>query len=307
MVRVSVSIHARTGRATGHRPARRDRDDVSIHARTGRATCRTTSASPCSPFQFTRARGARRLAFPPFRCSTMFQFTRARGARPRRSTPGSRARCFNSRAHGARDMIRDMALPPFSVSIHARTGRATLLGLCRSRSGLFQFTRARGARPRPEEGAGAGIVSIHARTGRATLCGRLLPRLEVFQFTRARGARLAPAAQEGGDRCFNSRAHGARDRVLAEQAIDKVAFQFTRARGARHRFRRAAHRHIGFNSRAHGARDSARRPGASTGLFQFTRARGARHVRQTRGARRVRFNSRAHGARDRESLTIRTR
>ena len=79
---------------------------------------------------------------------------------------------------------------------------------------LFQFTRARGARQARARTGQAREVSIHARTGRATGDQRRLSSKQMFQFTRARGARPSargPTATSA--RCFNSRAHGARDAV----------------------------------------------------------------------------------------------
>ena len=119
------------------------------------------------------------------------------------------------------------------------------------------------------------VVSIHAPTGGAT-------------------GRAGGRVYQG---CFNSRAHGGRDRVVA-RARHGRAFQFTRPRGAR----------------------LLRIPMLDKPYpFQFTRPRGARHLTPncrnygrvsihapTGGATRAapavdvsrRFNSRAHGGRD---------
>ena len=98
----------------------------------------------------------------------------------------------------------------------------------------FQFTRARGARPMSLDKSVKGHrVSIHARTGRAT-------------------SRPVLGKRAGG---FNSRAHGARDRLKIIYRLILAQFQFTRARGAR------LYRDI---------------RGLLLWWFQFTRARGAR-------------------------------
>ena len=166
----------------------------------------------------------------------MFQFTRPRGAR-RSTSPPCRGRTrFNSRAHGGRDMRMVIILRSLFV---------------------FQFTRPRGARRNP-----------HHTTDR----------LAQFQFTRPRGARLetrkrilghtevsihAPtggataASDKDGTRriCFNSRAHGGRDRRGRCVSPVHRAFQFTRPRGARRPCRTWHGWCARFNSRAHGGRD----------------------------------------------------
>ena len=230
---------------------------VSIHARTGRATGRAKpSPAAVNQFQFTRARGARQS--PPHRlpCCRSFN-SRAHGARDDLAAyPQPKGHRFNSRAHGARDLVGVYSGGKKQVSIHARTGRATASNIgsavkCRSfnsrahgaRDGTprraclgvgFQFTRARGARP--------GSV-------RVTDCE------EVFQFTRARGARHPPARTPVQERGFQfTRARGARRSAAARLSFIFV-FQFTRARGARLAGRCVRAGGLGFNSRAHGARD----------------------------------------------------
>ena len=339
----TVSIHARTGRATLDPPAGVPRGRVSIHARTGRATAYWSLRERGFTFQFTRARGARlNLRLPGggrtvsihartgratgrwfyWAIKRLFQFTRARGARrtrrdaqpraldvsihartgratrPTASPPSppirfnSRAhgardmtspsfrtcRCgFNSRAHGARDLLRRRLVRALDVSIHARTGRAThaMFVASSSQSGFnsrahgardglnrhyshfstFQFTRARGARHAVDKLREAmSNVSIHARTGRATLLHVVIEDFTEFQFTRARGARPLPLPPGIRQASFNSRAHGARDlgrppeeedlpvsihartgraTICPDGRRSRPRFQFTRARGAR--------------------------------------------------------------------------
>ncbi len=293
-----VSIHARTGRATPMdwmpvlmptfqftraRGARRGRHDdfhvvqVSIHARTGRATICSAGGKDEELSFNSRAHGARDASPPTPRPRATFQFTRARGARLLGVGKWGCFWGFNSRAHGARDARRAFNCAASSVSIHARTGRAT--GPCQfDRTPLpFQFTRARGARPRTarrfscrtgfnSRAHGArdaeraldpvvAEVSIHARTGRATNMAGVNLDWMAFQFTRARGAR----------------------RWRANPRPSPASFQFTRARGARPPPSAVpAPRLHGFNSRAHGARDMEIPALSAVGPFQFTRARGAR-------------------------------
>ena len=121
-----VSIHARTGRATGGNHVRvcdvrfqftrargarpRGRVDsrqvrVSIHARTGRATPHHARHGWRHGFN-SRAHGARDLTFEDAKRAEGGFNSRAHGARdwtrpsPRRAIPS-----FNSRAHGARDIV----------------------------------------------------------------------------------------------------------------------------------------------------------------------------------------------------------
>ena len=296
-----VSIHARTGRATGPtsrtsssstfqftraRGARlntartqRRTKHVSIHARTGRATHSRASSHDRSAFQFTRARGARLLGLYARCVLHWFQFTRARGARPMPSSSAS-SRTVSIHARTGRATFHfhpheDMAMFQFTRARGAR--RASLMTIWRE--SVFQFTRARGARRGWVTVRAPSYVSIHARTGRATARGGLTPPAESFQFTRARGAR------QGGDTkwkltwCFNSRAHGARDYPTTPP---------TAVRGS------------GFNSRAHGARDLNARLSNEATMFQFTRARGARRADSDGTDQGLGFNSRAHGARDQQ-------
>ena len=122
---------------------------VSIHAPTGGAT-----------------RSAKRGAWPD-----VFQFTRPRGARQAVFAEKRREKCFNSRAHGGRDLrARVRVRLGERVSIHAPTGGATCVRLAFARGEGFQFTRPRGARPNAAWEDAAG---------------------KMFQFTRPRGARLA--------------------------------------------------------------------------------------------------------------------
>ena len=98
---------------------------VSIHARTGRAT------------QLQKSKKGKK----------MFQFTRARGARRRWCFRRTGRWCFNSRAHGARDTSRRRGCRRTTVSIHARTGRATPAAVFPLSTARFN-SRAHGARDR---------------------------------------------------------------------------------------------------------------------------------------------------------------
>ena len=141
-----------------------------------------------------------------------FQFTRPRGARHDLYAVGVTDVCFNSRAHGGRDLgiVRQMAMS--EVSIHAPTGGATKRAQGPPPRNAFQFTRPRGARRiRDNARARTLVVSIHAPTGGAT----------------------PPRRRTRSRRSFNSRAHGGRDSRLACVARRRDGFQFTRPRGAR--------------------------------------------------------------------------
>ena len=78
---------------------------------------------------------------------------------------------------------------------------------------MFQFTPARGGRPRRFCGMLARIVSIHARTWRATVKAELTQVRGVFQFTPARGGRHIDVIEDA----------------------QRFLFQFTPARGGRPR------------------------------------------------------------------------
>ena len=189
------------------------RAGVSIHAPTGGATETLCVGCVHDQFQFTRPRGARLSLAPKGRAADGVSIhAPTGGATSQRLWHASPLPCFNSRAHGGRD--------------NSATAR-----FCAS---AFQFTRPRGARPddqrlyrrclrfnsrahggrdRHRQGVRrGGHVSIHAPTGGAT---RGVPKRNIsslFQFTRPRGARPAPPPAGRDGSCFNSRAHGGRDR-----------------------------------------------------------------------------------------------
>ena len=101
--------------------------------------------------------------------------------------------CFNSRAHGGRDKTPLDIWHLGQVSIHAPTGGAT------------------GRRTTTAVTAG---VSIHAPTGGATTSACAPSSASTaFQFTRPRGARQGRGFEACDSTCFNSRAHGGRDRL----------------------------------------------------------------------------------------------
>ncbi len=78
----------------------------------------------------------------------MFQFTRARGARRVDKHDLDRYLRFNSRAHGARDRPTNGSSNTsrrFNSRAHGARDPAPWLPLCPAME--FQFTRARGARP----------------------------------------------------------------------------------------------------------------------------------------------------------------
>ena len=208
-----VSIHARTRRATGSRygdsPCR-PRFNPRPHAAGDRAMA--AAMVTCQKFQSTPARGGRRGCRQDITCVSKFQSTPARGGR-----------------RGTRSSPRQAA----SVSIHARTRRATPTQPCSNRM----------------------RVSIHARTRRATSYRqtfRLVPML--FQSTPARGGRrriattanragFNPRPHAAGDAatvvqrarlaCFNPRPHAAGDASNPSATVPACMFQSTPARGGR--------------------------------------------------------------------------
>mgnify|MGYP006886762965 CR=1 FL=1 len=165
---IPVSIHAPTGGATGRTSvpgARRGFNSrahggrdlpnaparfparVSIHAPTGGATCRClTATARATAFQFTRPRGARHATVEYVTGESVSIHAPTGGATRDRRVRNGRV-CFNSRAHGGRDLLYPRLGHPQVVSIHAPTGGATRGDACQSR----------------REG-----VSIHAPTGGAT-------------------------------------------------------------------------------------------------------------------------------------------
>ncbi len=162
-----VSIHAPARGATWQRPTPEDFHNVSIHApaRGATATCGKSRAALSfnsraregrdlntvmdmreHRFQFTRPRGARRIAAREHKPKGKFQFTRPRGARhePARLLFNLR-HSFNSRAREGRD----------------RGHRSPRRGI------QFQFTRPRGARLLPIPGRrSCSRFNSRAREGR---------------------------------------------------------------------------------------------------------------------------------------------
>ena len=100
-------VNARTGRATEGGEAQGEGDDFNSRAHGARDRLGGSLTSPMSCFN-SRAHGAR-------------------------DSPGkwraSATNGFNSRAHGARDPTGDCGFNLRTVSIHARTGRATFGGI----------------------------------------------------------------------------------------------------------------------------------------------------------------------------------
>ncbi len=145
---VVVSIHARAGRATRLAPNTSGAATVSIHARAGRATALKAQLGWTDEFQFTPARGGRRLSW--LYCLPCFCFnSRPRGAgdRPVGEIAAASAG-FNSRPRGAGDKLLLRMRHLHRVSIHARAGRATatilaiiavLIGIAIQNANIIQF------------------------------------------------------------------------------------------------------------------------------------------------------------------------
>ena len=186
----------------------------------------------------------------------LFQFTRPRGARLDDFAASRVLGCFNSRAHGGRDLR---------------------LGFDAWRHG-FQFTRPRGAR--------------QVRYGRQGV-------RPVFQFTRPRGARPDRVQVARRTFCFNSRAHGGRDRRCRAGAFCAGRFN-SRAHGGRDQWRDRAprRRRVSIHAPTGGATYTDGKVTVGE-KFQFTRPRGARRGRSYGRKTDSGFNSRAHGGRDR--------
>ena len=207
-----VSIHAPTGGATAFPPARPGggrfqftrprgarRSQAQLAARRLRFNSRAHGGRDVSSYSFGRpspvsihaptggATAARSTRSP----AALFQFTRPRGARPHSATPPPIIyACFNSRAHGGRDLPRAQLGGHLVVSIHAPTGGATAAADALLQIPEFQFTRPRGARlAHIGEQAVKVSVSIHAPTGGATGSSTPKAKSRKFQFTRPRGAR----------------------------------------------------------------------------------------------------------------------
>ena len=224
-------------RPRGARPeesARISRRLVSIHAPTGGATQTIRQLRIAQKFQFTRPRGARRKQTRRNKYGKSFN-SRAHGGRDQApARPQAHLRRFNSRAHGGRDPRAFWLCVRGLVSIHAPTGGATYYG-ARIRCGnpvsihaptggatptrtsvpnLRSFnSRAHGGRDRRAETRRRRIgVSIHAPTGGATRSSGAIGVDVMFQFTRPRGARRSRKANIEGNKGFNSRAHGGRDK-----------------------------------------------------------------------------------------------
>jgi len=303
--RAGVSIHAPTRGATTLAPCRRWLTSFNSRAHAGRDRKKLLTLVNCSPFQFTRPRGARR---------------------PRPSSSPLR-RSFNSRAHAGRDIARGLLLAQPRVSIHAPTRGATLV-ISRARYEVaFQFTRPRGARLDAGLQSGRWTVSIHAPTRGATTTRLRCPRSPRFQFTRPRGARhlQRQAAQRAAIVSIHAPTRGATPNPPAGQKA-RTGFNSRAHAGRDLRTRIASGRWGRFNSRAHAGRDTRMAPAAPKaptvsihaptrgathvpGLhpgevvtFQFTRPRGARRRLAPHLSTPGCFNSRAHAGRDRSHV-----
>ena len=211
----SVSIHAPTRGATRHLPEIRAPGRVSIHAPTRGATPRTTSSKiQPIPFQSTRPRGARRMAYIGWR----------RGDEVSIHAP----------TRGATNVIQ-LNRTGAVVSIHAPTRGATRVGRKRVRRKIVSIhAPTRGATLQLNGWHRVGAVSIHAPTRGATpgFCTtRYAPQVSIHAPTRGATmpAEVARMQQDG----FNPRAHAGRDRFGDVVADFLAAFQSTRPRGAR--------------------------------------------------------------------------
>ncbi len=166
----SVSIHARTRRATLLIISSPFSFDVSIHARTRRATVNSSFFARTSKFQSTPAHGGRRAPAAKNLCGAEFQSTPAHGGRPLPLYLRGTREGFNPRPHTAGDtsivcivvVLRSFNPRPHTAGDSPTSSRHELLL-------MFQSTPAHGGRRSGMRWRFASDrVSIHARTRRAT-------------------------------------------------------------------------------------------------------------------------------------------
>ena len=120
----------------------------------------------------------------------------------------------------------------------------------------------------------------------------------MFQFTRPRGARRVGDAGQGRGSCFNSRAHGGRDRTRPKAVLDaQVSIHAPTGGATADRIGLRGRKRVSIHAPTGGA-TRAPRIVACAHAFQFTRPRGARQSRPRTRHWRAGFNSRAHGGRD---------
>ena len=210
----------------------------------------------------------------------VFQFTRPRGARRLPILFCGVQFSFNSRAHGGRDTRPSPTSMWAWFQFTRPRGARPLRGPSLPRWRKFQFTRPRGARQRAVRLPHVLLeVSIHAPTGGATACRTAgLPRVICFN-SRAHGGRDKPRAGGGDSLVVSIHAPtGGATAAPSRKSRRASSFQFTRPRGARHP---ASHRCCGC------CRVSIHAPtgGATRGVAGLL-------------PREHRFNSRAHGGRD---------
>ena len=317
------STPARGGRLLALRHARR-RQRVSIHARTRRATAAgKTTPTPGARFQSTPARGGR-PGFPrrnrggfwfqstPARggrptqingvgTGNVFQSTPARGGRPNLTNAPTAGDRFNPRPHAAGDVQGLGRSLDSTVSIHARTRRATVEPRFNRASLSFQSTPARGGRrgllqalapgdrfnPRPHAAGDGRSFNDDPRR----LCFNPRPHAAgdmITQFFRKRFLRFQSTPARGGRR-----------NMLICEYCGQREFQSTPARGGRHHRSAdcAVHAWVSIHARtrrataavwsvvtsqlfqstpARGGRPTARRKSAPASKFQSTPARGGR-------------------------------
>ncbi len=190
---VSVSIHARTRRATWN-PSILWYPTSSFNPRPHTAGD-LAAASSC----------ALRFCFNP-RPHTAGDHTTVR---LRRSNYG-----FNPRPHTAGDAEQYEVDKVIAVSIHARTRRATRARCrCRLLMQLFQSTPAHGGRQGVSNQPDVETkVSIHARTRRATNCLTLIMTMKYVSIhARTRRATGVATVNFDATRSFNPRPHTAGD------------------------------------------------------------------------------------------------
>ena len=144
-------------------------------------------------FQSTHAHGVRLLIVGGSSFFKLFQSTHAHGVRPGQEGDTIDIVSFNPRTHTACDNKINAPIQEFKVSIHARTRRATSIGVK-----LWYVL----------------CVSIHARTRRATsLWAQKYPAKSVSIHARTRRATAADQLQKLLCSSFNPRTHTACDHL----------------------------------------------------------------------------------------------
>ena len=208
----------------------------------------------------------------------MFQFARPRGARQCPTLDDKPAIRFNSRAHGGRDKCK-CGTPLRCNSFQFARPRGARRGLAGDRgqpSRVSIRAPTGGATAGRPAGRNESAVSIRAPTGGAT-AGRPAGRNESAVSIRApTGGATAGRPRPGGDKRFNSRAHGGRDLQVYDYKLMMEVSIRAPTGGATGGSGRGAETDLFQFARPRGARPASKRMLPAAVVFQFARPRGAR-------------------------------